>query len=91
MNIMLGRSQYKIIWNLRIDDILFDGFFQIYYVNIVVYSYYYLLDFKIVELVLKELEKILVVVFDEVYNIGKEFNNFYKQYLQIFLQYSNGS
>lgn len=91
MNIMLGRSQYKIIWNLRIDDISFDGFFQIYYVNIVVYSYYYLLDFKIVELVLKELEKILVVVFDEVYNIGKEFNNFYKQYLQIFLQYSNGS
>lgn len=91
MNTMLGRSQYKIIWNLRIEDIPFDGFFQIYHANIVVYSYHYLLDPKIAELVSKELEKTSVVVFDEAHNIGKELNNSYKQYLQTPLQHGNGS
>ncbi|KAH9392652.1 General transcription and DNA repair factor IIH helicase subunit XPD [Tyrophagus putrescentiae] len=39
------------------------------YANIVVYSYYYLLDPKIAELVSKELTKNSVVVFDEAHNI----------------------
>lgn len=39
------------------------------YANIIVYSYYYLLDPKIAELVSKELSKNSVVVFDEAHNI----------------------
>lgn len=39
------------------------------YANIVVYSYYYLLDPKIAELVSKEMSKNSVVVFDEAHNI----------------------
>lgn len=39
------------------------------YANIVVYSYYYLLDPKIAELISKELSKNSVVVFDEAHNI----------------------
>ena len=35
------------------------------------YSYHYLLDPKIADLVSKELEKTSVVVFDEAHNIGK--------------------
>ena len=38
--------------------------------NVVVYSYYYLLDPKIADLVSKELAKNSVVVFDEAHNIG---------------------
>ena len=37
----------------------------------VVYSYHYLLDPKIADLVSKELEKTSVVVFDEAHNIGE--------------------
>lgn len=44
---------------------------QINHANIVVYSYYYLLDPKIAEQVSKELSKKSVVVFDEAHNIGK--------------------
>lgn len=40
--------------------------------NIVVYSYHYLLDPKIADLVSKELAKKSVVVFDEAHNIGEE-------------------
>lgn len=39
------------------------------YANVIVYSYYYLLDPKIAELVSKELPKNSVVVFDEAHNI----------------------
>lgn len=39
--------------------------------NIVVYSYHYLLDPKIADVVSKELAKSSVVVFDEAHNIGK--------------------
>ena len=49
--------------------------FQITHANIVVYSYYYLLDPKIADQVSKELAKNSVVIFDEAHNIG----------LQIFL------
>ena len=38
--------------------------------DIIVYSYHYLLDPKIAELVSKELSKTSVVVFDEAHNIG---------------------
>ena len=44
---------------------------QIMHANIVVYSYYYLLDPKIADLVSKELSKKSVVVFDEAHNIGE--------------------
>ena len=43
---------------------------QILTANVVVYSYYYLLDPKIADLVSKELSKSSVVVFDEAHNIG---------------------
>ena len=47
---------------------------QILHANIVVYSYHYLLDPKIADLVSKELTKKAVVVFDEAHNIGGEMN-----------------
>lgn len=40
-----------------------------------VYSYHYLLDPKIADLVSKELAKKSVVVFDEAHNIGEEIKN----------------
>lgn len=45
---------------------------QILHANIVVYSYHYLLDPKIADLVSKELAKKSVVVFDEAHNIGED-------------------
>lgn len=42
---------------------------QISYANIVVYSYHYLLDPKIAEVVSKELTRESVVIFDEAHNI----------------------
>ena len=44
--------------------------FQIMHAHVVVYSYYYLLDPKVAEMVSKELNKKSVVVFDEAHNIG---------------------
>lgn len=52
-----------------LDCIFF--FFQITHATIVVYSYHYLLDPKIADLVSKEISKSSVVVFDEAHNIGK--------------------
>ena len=46
-------------------------FFQIMHAQVVVYSYYYLLDPKVAEMVSKELNKKSVVVFDEAHNIGR--------------------
>ena len=43
---------------------------QISHSDIVVYSYHYLLDPKIAELVSRELGQDSVVVFDEAHNIG---------------------
>lgn len=45
---------------------------QILHANVVVYSYHYLLDPKIADLVSKELARKTVVVFDEAHNIGEE-------------------
>ena len=52
---------------------------QIIHANVVVYSYHYLLDPKIADLVSKELSKSSVVIFDEAHNIGKknDFNIFH--------------
>ena len=36
----------------------------------IVYSYYYLLDPKVADLVSRELSKVCIVVFDEAHNIG---------------------
>jgi hypothetical protein len=38
---------------------------------VIVYSYYYLLDPKVADLVSRELSKDCIVVFDEAHNIGK--------------------
>lgn len=45
---------------------------KILHANVVVYSYHYLLDPKIAELVSRELAKKSVVVFDEAHNIGED-------------------
>ena len=44
---------------------------QIQQANIIVYSYHYLLDPKIAEVVSKEIVQSSVVVFDEAHNIGE--------------------
>ena len=41
------------------------------FVDIVIYSFHYLLDPKVAEQVSKELSKDAIVVFDEAHNIGK--------------------
>lgn len=51
--------------------LIFFFFDEILHANIVVYSYHYLLDPKIADLVSKELTKKSVVVFDEAHNIGE--------------------
>jgi len=48
---------------------------QTMHANVVVYSYPYLLDPKIAELVSKEFSKKSVVVFDEAHNIGMDFRS----------------
>ncbi|KAI7690289.1 hypothetical protein SSS_10748 [Sarcoptes scabiei] len=45
------------------------------YANVIVYSYYYLLDPKIAELISKELSRNSVVVFDEAHNIDNVASN----------------
>ena len=49
---------------------MYNMIFQIMHAQVVVYSYYYLLDPKVAEMVSKELNKKSVVVFDEAHNIG---------------------
>lgn len=39
--------------------------------DVVIYSYYYLLDPKIADIVSKELSRKSVVIFDEAHNIGR--------------------
>ena len=58
--------------------------FQISQAQIVVYSYYYLIDPKVADQVSKELSKTSVVVFDEAHNIG----NNYALLLTGFLEFS---
>lgn len=43
---------------------------QISHANLVVYSYHYMLDPKIADLVSKEIAQDTVVIFDEAHNIG---------------------
>ena len=50
--------------------------------HVIVYSYYYLLDPKIAELVSKELSRQSVVVFDEAHNIGQFVCVFRKKYIK---------
>ena len=42
------------------------------HLNVIIYSYHYLLDPKIAERVSKELSKECIVVFDEAHNIGEQ-------------------
>ena len=76
-----------IIYNLIIDNIII--YIQINTAQIVVYSYHYLLDPKIAEIVSKEMGKETCVVFDEAHNIGEKLSaNFifeFKKKIIIFL------
>lgn len=45
---------------------------QVLHATVVVYSYHYLLDPKIADLVSKEMTRSSVVIFDEAHNIGEE-------------------
>ena len=42
------------------------------FVDVIIYSFHYLLDPKVAEQVSKELSKDAIVVFDEAHNIGKQ-------------------
>ena len=44
---------------------------QMPFVDVVIYSFHYLLDPKVAEMVSKEMSKDSIVVFDEAHNIGK--------------------
>ena len=44
---------------------------QLNVANIIVYSYHYLLDPKVAELVSKEFSRDCIVIFDEAHNIGR--------------------
>ena len=44
------------------------------FVDVVIYSFHYLLDPKVAEQVSKEMSKDAIVVFDEAHNIGKGCN-----------------
>lgn len=44
--------------------------FQMPFVDVIIYSFHYLLDPKVAEQVSKELSKDAIVVFDEAHNIG---------------------
>lgn len=46
---------------------------QFTHVSVIIYSFHYLLDPKIAELVSKEISKEAIVVFDEAHNIGPSF------------------
>ena len=48
---------------------------QMPFVDVVIYSFHYLLDPKVAEQVSKELSKDAIVVFDEAHNIGMLFVN----------------
>jgi len=43
------------------------------FVDVIIYSFHYLLDPKVAEQVSKELSKDAIVVFDEAHNIGEFF------------------
>jgi Rad3-related DNA helicase len=47
--------------------------FQMPFVDVIIYSFHYLLDPKVAEQVSKELSKDAIVVFDEAHNIGMDF------------------
>ncbi len=47
-----------------------DSWFKMPFVDIIIYSFHYLLDPKVAEQVSKEMSKDSIVVFDEAHNIG---------------------
>ena len=67
MTLLLVSYVNDVYSNIQMNVLLF----QIHHANVVVFSYYYLLDPKIASLVSKELSKQSVDVFDEAHNIGK--------------------
>lgn len=57
---------------LTCDPVHF-GLLQISFVDVIIYSFHYLLDPKVAEQVSKEMSKDSIVVFDEAHNIGSFF------------------
>lgn len=49
------------------------GLLQMPFVDVIIYSFHYLLDPKVAEQVSKEMSKDSIVVFDEAHNIGSFF------------------
>ena len=45
---------------------------QMPFVDVIIYSFHYLIDPKVAEQVSKELSKDAIVVFDEAHNIGQQ-------------------
>lgn len=50
-----------------------DNILQMPFVDVIIYSFHYLLDPKVAEQVSKDISKDAIVVFDEAHNIGKSF------------------
>lgn len=47
------------------------------FVDVIIYSFHYLIDPKVAEQVSKELSKDAIVVFDEAHNIGQYFDSYF--------------
>ena len=56
------------------------------FVDVVIYSFHYLLDPKVAEQVSKEISKDAIVVFDEAHNIGQPHTSKTSYTLNIFIQ-----
>ena len=70
--LILGNSSPCFMKLSVIAEFQWSLFFQVLQANVVVYSYHYLLDPKISEIVSKEMKSEACVVFDEAHNIGKK-------------------
>lgn len=57
---------------LQLDssDLVHVGLLKMPFVDVIIYSFHYLLDPKVAEQVSKEMSKDSIVVFDEAHNIG---------------------
>lgn len=58
------------------------------FVDVVIYSFHYLLDPKVSEQVSKELSKDAIVVFDEAHNIGIAFVNHFLKSTEVSISHS---
>lgn len=64
-----GQSRSIRGWLMNVRSMLTHA--QMPFVDIIIYSFHYLLDPKVAEQVSKEMSKDAIVVFDEAHNIGR--------------------